>query len=159
MITYNFIKYLILNIKYTRILKRIYKDEKIPENLSKLFNTNFKIDWIGRMYTVINPNLIDGIYDASSQIFEYDERGLSNDAYIERFIMQKLNIASNYIKANNLFDLLTYKIKKLDDYDNYLFIIKPITLDDFVKNSKRFGILLVSLFIACLILFVTFKYI
>lgn len=159
MITYNFIKYLILNIKYTRILKRIYKDEQIPENLSKLFNTNFKIDWIGRMYTVINPNLIDGIYDASSQIFEYDERGLSNDAYIERFIMQKLNIASNYIKANNLFDLLTYEIKKLDDYDNYLFIIKPITLDDFVKNSKRFGILLVSLFIAGLILFVTFKYI
>ena len=156
MITYNFIKYLILNIKYTRILKRIYKDEQIPENLSKLFNTNFKIDWIGRMYTVINPNLIDGIYDASSQIFEYDERGLSNDAYIERFIMQKLNIASNYIKANNLFDLLPYEIKKLDDYDNYLFIIKPITLDDFVKNSKRFGILLVSLFIAGLILFVTF---
>ena len=70
--------------------------------------------------------------------------------------MQKLNIASNYIKANNLFDLLTYEIKKLDDYDNYLFIIKPITLDDFVKNSKRFGILLVSLFIAGLILFVTF---
>lgn len=159
MITYNFIKYLILNIKYTRILKRIYKDEQIPENLSKLFNTNFKIDWIGRMYTVINPNLIDGIYDASSQIFEYDERGLSNDAYIERFIMQKLNIASNYIKANNLFDLLTYEIKKLDDYDNYLFIIKPITLDDFVKNSKRFGILLASLLIAGLILFVTFKYI
>lgn len=159
MITYNFIKYLILNIKYTRILKRIYKDEQIPENLSKLFNTNFKIDWIGRMYTVINPNLIDGIYDASSQIFEYDERGLSNDAYIERFIMQKLNIASNYIKANNLFDLLTYEIKKLDDYDNYLFIIKPITLDDFVKNSKRFGILLTSLLIAGLILFVTFKYI
>ena len=159
MITYNFIKYLILNIKYTRILKRIYKDEQIPENLSKLFNTNFKIDWIGRMYTVINPNLIDGIYDASSQIFEYDERGLSNDTYIERIIMQKLNIASNYIKANNLFDLLTYEIKKLDDYDNYLFIIKPITLDDFVKNSKRFGILLASLFIAGLILFVTFKYI
>ena len=159
MITYNFIKYLILNIKYTRILKHIYKDEQIPENLSKLFNTNFKIDWIGRMYTVINPNLIDGIYDASSQIFEYDERGLSNDAYIERFIMQKLNIASNYIKANNLFDLLTYEIKKLDEYDNYLFIIKPITLDDFVKNSKRFGILLTSLLIAGLILFVTFKYI
>lgn len=159
MITYNFIKYLILNIKYTRILKRIYKDEQIPENLSKLFNTNFKIDWIGRMYTVINPNLIDGIYDTSSQIFEYDERGLSNDAYIERFIMQKLNIASNYIKANNLFDLLTYEIKKLDEYDNYLFIIKPITLDDFVKNSKRFGILLTSLLAAGLTLFVTFKYI
>lgn len=159
MITYNFIKYLILNIKYTRILKRIYRDEQIPENLSKLFNTSFKIDWIGRMYTVINPNLIDGIYDTSSQIFEYDEQGLSNDAYIERFIMQKLNIASNYIKTNNLFDLLTYEIKKLDEYDNYLFIIKPITLDDFVKNSKRFCILLISLFIAGLTLFVTFKYI
>lgn len=159
MITYNFIKYLILNTRYTKILKHIYKEEQIPENLSKLFNSNFKIDWIGRLYTVINPNLLNGEYDTNTQIFEYGENGLTNEMFIERYIMQKLNIASNFIKANNLFDLLTYKIEKIDEYDNYLFIIEPITFNDFVKNTKRFSILLSSLIIAGIILFLTFKYI
>ncbi len=159
MITYNFIKYLILNTRYTRILKRIYKEEQIPENLSKLFNSNFKIDWVGRLYTVINPNLLNGEYDMNTQIFEYGEKGLTNEIFIERYIMQKLNIASNFIKANNLFDLLTYKIEKIDEYDNYLFIIEPISFNDFVKNTKRFSILLSSLIIAGITLFLTFKYI
>lgn len=159
MITYNFIKYLILNTRYTRILKHIYKEEQIPENLSKLFNSNFKIDWVGRLYTVINPNLLNGEYDMNTQIFEYGEKGLTNEMFVERYIMQKLNIASNYIKANNLFDLLTYKIEKIDEYDNYLFIIEPITFGDLVKNAKRFGILLLSLTVAGITLFLTFKYI
>lgn len=159
MITYNFIKYLILNTRYTKILKRIYREEQIPENLSKLFNTNFKIDWVGRLYTVINPNLLNGEYDMNTQIFEYGEKGLTNEMFVERYIMQKLNIASNFIKANNLFDLLTYKIEKIDEYDNYLFIIEPITFGDFVKNAKRFGILLSSLIVVGITLFLTFKYI
>lgn len=159
MITYNFIKYLIINTRYTKILRRIYKEEQIPENLSKLFNSNFKIDWVGRLYTVINPNLLNGEYDMNTQIFEYGENGLTNEMFIERYIMQKLNIASNFIKANNLFDLLTYKIEKIDEYDNYLFIIEPITFNDFVKNAKRFSILLLSLIVVGITLFLTFKYI
>lgn len=159
MITYNFIKYLILNTRYTKILKHIYKEEQIPENLSKLFNTNFKIDWVGRLYTVINPNLLNGEYDMNTQIFEYGENGLTNEMFVERYIMQKLNIASNFIKANNLFDLLTYKIEKIDEYDNYLFIIEPITFSDLVKNAKRFCILLSSLIVVGITLFLTFKYI
>jgi hypothetical protein len=159
MITYNFIKYLILNTRYTKILIRIYKEEQIPENLSKLFNSNFKIDWVGRLYTVINPNLLNGEYDTNTQIFEYGEKGLTNEMFIERYIMQKLNIASNYIKANNLFDLLTYKIEKIDEYDNYLFIIEPITFNDFVKNAKKFCILILSLIVIGITLFLTFKYI
>lgn len=156
MITYNFIKYLILNIRYTKILRRIYKEEQIPENLSKLFNTNFKIDWVGRLYTVINPNLLNGEYDMNTQIFEYGEKGLTNEMFVERYIMQKLNIASNFIKANNLFDLLTYNIKKIDTYDNYLFIIQPITLSDCLKWAKLFLLLLILLIIICSFFFIIF---
>lgn len=156
MITYNFIKYLILNIRYTKILRRIYKEEQIPENLSKLFNTNFKIDWVGRLYTVINPNLLNGEYDMNTQIFEYGEKGLTNEMFVERYIMQKLNIASNFIKANNLFDLLTYNIKKIDTYDNYLFIIQPITLSDCLKWTKLFLLLFISLIIISSFFFIIF---
>ena len=53
--------------------------------------------------------------------------------------MTKLNLVKDFIMANNLFDLLTYEIKRIDDYDNYLFIIKPITFDDCKKWTKIFA--------------------
>jgi hypothetical protein len=156
MITFLFIKYLLLNIKYTRLLLKIYKDESLVENLSKLFNVNFKVDWVGRIYAVFNPYIIKGIFDQSNQIYEYQSSGLNNDTYIEAYIMNNLNAVKQFVRANNLFDLLTYKIKKLDDMGNYLFIIQPITLDDCIKNSKRFCILLLAvilILIGCLIYF------
>lgn len=155
MIIYRFFKYLFLNIKYTKILNKIYYNENIIENLSKLFKSQFKKDWIGRLYTVINPNLMGDDFDINTIIYEYDENGLNNYAFIERCIMNKLNIAQSFIQTNNLFDLLTYKIEKLDEYDNYLFIIEPITLHDCLKYTKYFSILLTVLIvigIICLIL-------
>lgn len=140
MVFYSFIKNLLLNVKYTRLLKRIYSDEQLLNKFSQLFGTEFRMDWVGRIYAVFNPNIINDELDVNSQIFEYGENGLTNSPYIEKWIMTKLNIVKDFIMANNLFDLLTYEIKKIDDYDNYLFIIKPITFDDCIKWTKIFGI-------------------
>lgn len=140
MVFYKFIKNLVLNIKYTRLLKRIYKDENLLKKFSQLFNTEFRIDWVGRMYTVINPNIINDKLDVNTQIFEYGENGFTNEPYIEKYIMTKFNLVKDFIMANNLFDLLTYEIKRIDEYDNYLFVIKPITFDECKKWAKIFGI-------------------
>jgi hypothetical protein len=70
--------------------------------------------------------------------------------------MQRLNIAANFIQTNNLFDLLTYDIKRLDEYDNYLLIIEPITLNDCLKYTKYFGILLALLLVIGLTLLIIF---
>lgn len=140
MVLYRFIKYLILNIKYTRLLKEIYKNEQIIPKFSQLFGTEFRIDWVGRLYSVINPNIVDDKLDLNTQFFEYGENGLSNTLYVEKWVMVKLNAIQDFIMANNLFDVLTYEIKRLDDYDNYLFVIKPITFDDCIKWTKIFSI-------------------
>lgn len=147
MIIYNFFKYLFLNIKYSKILNNVYDNEHILENLSKMFNVNFKKDWIGRVYAVINPNISGDEFTTETQVFEYGVNGLNNDAYIERWVMQKLNIAQSFIQTNNLFDLLTYNIKRLDEYDNFLFIIQPITLDECLKYAKYFSILITILIV------------
>lgn len=138
MITYLFIKYLILHLRYTKILKKVYKDENLLNNLSSLFKVPFKMDWIGRVYAVFNPHVQDGVFNPNNQIYEYDENGLTNKAYVESYIMNQLNIAKRFIQASNLFDLLTYKIKKIDDFDNYLFIMQSITYEDFKTATKRF---------------------
>jgi hypothetical protein len=154
MIIFNFIKHLILHIKYNKLLKNIYNEENLINRFSQLFSTEFRIDWVGRLYTVINPNLIDNQLDTNTQIFEYTENGLSNNSYIEHWIMTKLNVAKQFIMANNLFDLLTYEIKRLDNYDNYLFVIKPITFDECFKWTKIFFIALSILLIIGLLLLI-----
>lgn len=140
MIFYNFLRNLILNVKYTRILKKIYKDEDLLVKFSQLFGVEFRMDWVGRLYAVFNPNILNEKYDTTTQIFEYTDSGLSNAAYVEKYIMTKLNLIRDFIIANNMFDLLTYEIEKIDDYDNYLFVIKPITFDECKKWTKVFAI-------------------
>lgn len=149
MILYKFITTFLLNLKYTNIIKNVYKDDNILEKLSNLFNTEFKIDWVGRLYCIINPNIIGEEFNVNSQIFEYNLDGtLNNKAYVEKYIMGKLNAVSDLVIANNLFDLLTYRIEKLDEYDNYLFVIEPITFEDAKKWTKIFlvtyGIAIIS---------------
>lgn len=155
MIFYKFIKNLLLNIKYVKLLRKIYRDENLLHKFSELFGTEFRMDWVGRIYTVINPNIVDDKLDVNTQIFEYGENGLSNEPYIEKYIMTKLNLVKDFIMANNLFDLLAYEIKKLDDYDNYLFVIKPITFDDCIKWTKIFiGVYSVIAIATTILLFV-----
>lgn len=147
MITYRFIKYLLLHIKYTKILKKVFRDENLLDNLSKLFNSEFRMDWVGRIYTVINPSIQNGVYDINNQIFEYTDDGFDNRAHVESYIMKQLNVAKLFIKANNLFDMLTYRIEKIDDNDNYLFIIEPITWGDCSEYIKKFAYLLITILI------------
>ena len=149
MIIYNFFKSLILNIRYTRIIKKVYKDENLLDGLSRIFKSNFKLDWIGRAYAVLNPNLDEnGQYSPNTQIFEYGENGLNNERMIEQWVMERMTVVAEFIRANNLFELLTYSIKKLDDYDNYLFILQPITLEDCLKWSKWMAGLISVLIVA-----------
>lgn len=129
-----------MNIKYTRLIKNVYKDESLIQKFSQLFNSEFRMDWVGRIYAVLNPNIVDDKMDYNTQIFEYGENGLTNEPYVEKWIMTKFNIIRDFVMANNLFDLLTYEIKKLDEYDNYLLIIKPLTFDDCMKWVKWFAI-------------------
>ena len=135
MFTIRFIKAWWLNRKYTRMLKKVYRQEDLLQNLSELFGTTFKMDWIGRVYTVFNPYIKDGKYDVSDIIL--DPTGDEHSEIVNHILMNKLNIARNYIRTRNLFDMLTYKLKKLDDYGNYLFVMIPITIPDLFIATKR----------------------
>ena len=106
---------------------------------------------------MLNPNLDEnGQYSPNTQIFEYGENGLNNEQMIEQWVMERMTIIAEFIRTNNLFELLTYSIKKLDNYDNYLFILEPITLKDYMKWSKWMaglvGIIVVTLIVLLIVL-------
>ena len=97
MIIYKFIKSFFLHRKYKKILKKVYKHENLLENLSQLYGTEFRMDWIGRIYTVINPNIVNGQYDVNNQIFEYNENGFDNNAYVEAPCGSSLHLYNRYV--------------------------------------------------------------
>lgn len=142
-----------MNIKYTRILNKVYKEENLLNNLSQLFGVSFKKDWVGRIYTVINPFVID----KDNLIFEYNEIGMDYRQYIEKYIMTKLNVAQEFIYTNNLFELITYKIEKIDDNGNYLFIMQPITLEELFINGKKFLKLLLTI-LGIISIYIAYKF-
>ena len=131
--------------RYAKILKQVDKIENIWSNLGKMLNTTFKTDWIGRKYAVINPSLSNDEYDSNSQIFEYGPDGLSDLPGVENWLMKRLLIAQQFIQTKNLFDILTYKIEKIDDYNNYLIVFQVFPLDDTIRYTKYFLLLLLTI--------------
>jgi hypothetical protein len=150
-----FIKYIIEHIKILKIIKAVIKEENLLENLSNLFSkgnykVNFKRDWIGRIYAVINPV----VSDPGSRIFEYDTNGTNINSFVNKWVLEHMIAASNFVKNNGLFDILTYEIKQLDDDYNFLFILTPISWNDFKKGILKtlgciasLAILIIGLFI------------
>lgn len=151
------IKNLVEHIKLQKIIKQIIKSENLLANLSKLFSTenytvNFKQDWIGRIYAVVNPIA----QDPQSRIFEYDEKGVNIKSFVNKWIMERMIAANNFIVNNNLFEVLTYEITQLDDDYNFLFVLTPISWLDLSKSIKLnvyITIPLLIMAIICLIIF------
>ena len=115
-------------LKYNIYIRRIIKNEDILEKLKYLFGgREFKKDWICRIYTVVNPN-IDNIA-SDGNVLVYDD----GRPVVEKWIMDNLNLMAGFITSNNLFDILTYKIDKIDDDDNYLIVFQNI----FYDGAKR----------------------
>ena len=150
-----FIKDIIEHIKILKIIKAVIKEENLLENLSNLFSkgnykVNFKRDWIGRIYAVINPV----VSDPQSRIFEYDTNGTNINSFVNKWVLEHMIAASNFVKNNGLFDILTYEIKQLDDDYNFLFVLTPISWNDFKKGILKtlgcitaLAILITALFI------------
>ena len=138
-------------IRYNRYIKEAIKVENLLDKLKYLFGgREFKQDWIGRIYTVINPN-IDNLNEAGNTLIYEDSKPV-----IEKWLMDNLNIMVNFITTNNLFDILTYKINKIDEDDNYLVIFQNIYYDNAKKSLKWWSIILGILGIAAIILVTIF---
>lgn len=161
MITYNFIKTLIYYIKYCKILKAAYYKEGLLKNLNMALNTEFSMDWVGRLYTVLNSNILamndDSVSGSSSIIYEFTVDGsLSDRAHIEKWIMDRMNFLNMFIQQNSLFDIITYTLTKIDDNGNWLLVLEPLNFQDMKKWTKRFITLLAAIIIILITLFIIF---
>ena len=148
-----FIPTLVRYAKLNRIVKKIDENEGLMYNLSQMYGSEFKRDWVGRWYTVLNPLVQDMRTEDGTdrRIFEFTDNGLSDKTFIDKWCMDRMFAASNFIKNKELLDIMTYSLEKLDDNQNYLFVLKPVLFQDLKKTFKRFSIvfgLLLAAFVA-----------
>ena len=139
--------------KLRRIIRKIDKAENLLGNLSQLYGAQFKEDWIGRWYTVLNP-LVKKMETTDGIPFEYTNDGVSNRAYVEKWCMDHMFAATQFIKNKELLDIMTYNLERLDDNENYLFVLKPILFDELKHSFKRFSILSAIAIVAAVVLLI-----
>lgn len=135
MYIYRFCKALFQNIKYQRILNKAYEQDEVIQKISTILGVQIRRDWIGRLYTVVNPAIRDGEYDRS-QAYEYTVEGYDTTEHAKQWIINRVALVQNFLQTENLFDLLTFDVEKLDDHGNYLFTIFPITLPDVLEYKN-----------------------
>jgi hypothetical protein len=134
--------YILKYLRFKRIVEDIVENENLLYNLSNLFGTEFRIDKIGRIYTILNPYIKNGKFTRENQILEYTEGGVKDTSSMEKWIMDRMIVANEFIINNQLFDIMTYNITKLDDYANYRIVLEPVYYKNFMKELKISGIVL-----------------
>lgn len=152
-----FIRNLIDYIKIKRIIDKVIKEEDLLNNLSQLFSTpnysiHFKKDWIGRIYAVLNPI----VQDPQARIFEYDTNGTNIKSFVNKWVIEHMIAADNFVKNHELFDILIYNLEQLDDDYNFLFTLTPIGWPDFWKSTKIVGWITLALLIITVALLIIF---
>lgn len=119
---------------------------------------DFKIDYIGRVYGVINPNLDkQGKYDPNRVIIEFDNETTHSQKFTEIWIMKQLNMIKSLYNFHTLFDYVMLDINELPPkgFDNYLLIFSLVSQRNLFKYTKKFFLhLLVYAIIAAIILLI-----
>ena len=135
MFLWKFVRNLYQHLKYNRIIRNVYEDEQVILKISTLLGVQFKRDWVNRLYAVINPQIKDGKYDPE-QIVEFDFDGNpDNTEWVTKWIAERYQILQSFIASKNLFEILLYDIKPLENL-NYLVTFTPITLPILLKSIK-----------------------
>lgn len=135
-------------LKLRKELKRDYEKEEICRKFTELYGVEFKSDWAARIYAVVNPTLQNIRDSGTSQIFEYDEDGVTDKTYIKAWIMTKLAASEKYFAASNLLDILLFDMKELrvdgQPSGNYLITFTPFNFDDFERSWKNLAVTIFS---------------
>ena len=117
--------------------------------LKQYLNVEFRKDWLGRLYGVINPNIdINGNINFNNSIIEIDDENTNNNEYVKYWVYKQLNLVRTVFKLENspFFNYIGVQFKHVGpiNQDNYLVIFDIISRKVFTDKFKP---MLLQLFI------------
>lgn len=114
-------------VKSYLYIKDTLYSEQFLYVLKKYLNVQFKKDWIGRLYGVINPSIdINGNIDFGSQIIEFTEDGLSTDNYVQGWVYKQMSLIKSVfnLQQSGFFDYIGVSFNHVGpaNADNWLVV-------------------------------------
>ena len=144
----------IFNKDYEQISDVIYTND-FYNLMYQYLGVNLKKDWIGRLYGVVNPNIVDGKVDFRNTVIELDDDRTSNDEYLKHWVYKQLLLVAQLFKFDRLYDYITLEIKHVGpiNADNYLLIFDISSRKELFNIIKGILIQLIIYIIIGLIVF------
>lgn len=114
--------------------------------LKHYLKVEFKKDWIGRLYAVVNPSIdINGNIDFSSQIIEFTEDGMSTDNYVKSWVLKQMSLIKSVFNLNQsgFFDYISVEFKHVgpENGDNWLVVFdiidRKVLISSIYKEIKQ----------------------
>lgn len=125
--------------------------------LKRYLNKEFKKDWIGRLYAVINPNIdITGKFNFNNTIIEIDDDKTNNEIYVKNWIYKQMQLVADLFKIENMYNYISMTLNHVGpkNADNFLVVFDITSRIDLSKAFKKFIIhLLVYVFIFFIVIY------
>jgi len=129
---------LVRYIKDYNIISDTLYSEQFKKVLKRYLNINFKKDWIGRLYGVMNPHIdIDGKLNFNNTIIEIDDNNTNDSEYVKTWIYKQMDLIGSLFKINKLYDYISCDIERIDHYDNFLIIFDITSRKDVASSFKK----------------------
>jgi hypothetical protein len=138
---YNCFATLVQYIKDYNIVAESLYSEAFSKVLLRYLNKDFKKDWIGRLYAVINPNIdINGKLNFNNTVIELDDQRTNNQAYVENWIYKQMGLLADMFKLQNMYTYISVGIEHVgpENADNFLVIFDITARQDWTNALKKF---------------------
>lgn len=110
--------------------------------LKSYLKMDAKIDWLGRVYGVVNPAINEnGQLDFNSMVFEIDGINTNNNTWVENWLYKQMITVENVYGLENtgFFDMISADTRHVGpaNADNYLIIFDIASRKEMSKRWKR----------------------
>lgn len=124
------------------LISDTFYSEEFKKVLKRYLYADFKRDWLGRLYAVVNPVIdVNGKLNFSNVIFEIDGDNTNSNEFVKAWVFNEMKLIGDLFKIEKLYDYISIDFKHVGplDHDNYLVIFDITSRIDFVENLKKFG--------------------
>lgn len=110
--------------------------------LKSYLNMNAKVDWLGRVYGIVNPVInSNGKLDFSSMILEIDGINTNNNTWVENWLYKQMILVENVfgLETTGFFDTISVSANHVgpENGDNYLIIFDIASRKEMSRRWKR----------------------
>ena len=110
--------------------------------LKSYLKMNAKIDWLGRVYGIVNPAINEnGQLDFNSMVFEIDGVNTNNNTWVENWLYKQMITVENVfgLEQSGFFDMISAETRHVgpENADNFLIIFDIASRKEMSKRWKR----------------------